>query len=100
MKLIALKALVAAAEEGSMRAAAKRLNVSQPALSKMVRELEIELSTTLLTRTTTGVSPTAQGKVLVARTINATRELSAGIDEINRLGGRMEGELNVGAVPL
>ncbi|WP_144267229.1 helix-turn-helix domain-containing protein, partial [Comamonas thiooxydans] len=55
MKLTNLRALIAAIEEGSLRAAGKRLGVSQPALTKLIRELERELSTTLLVRSTTGV---------------------------------------------
>ena len=42
MKLHALQALIAAVEEGSLRAAARRVGVSQPALTKTVRELERE----------------------------------------------------------
>ena len=45
MKLATLKALVAAIEEGSLRGAARRIGVSQPALTKMIRELERELET-------------------------------------------------------
>ena len=50
MKLNALQALVVAIEEGSLRAAARRIGVSQPALTKLVRELEIELAAPLLER--------------------------------------------------
>ena len=100
MKLTSLRALVAAVEEGSLRSAARRLGVSQPALTKMIRELERELSTTLLLRSTTGVLATAQGMVLYERTIAADRELSHAVDQIQQLGGRMSGTLTVGAVPL
>ncbi len=37
MKLAALNALIAAVEDGSLRAAARRVGVSQPALTKMLR---------------------------------------------------------------
>lgn len=100
MKLHALQALIAAVEEGSLRAAARRVGVSQPALTKMVRELERELSATLLTRSTTGVFPTAQGKVLYERASVVMRELGGAVDEIAQLGGQMVGELRVAAVPL
>jgi LysR family transcriptional regulator, regulator of abg operon len=100
MKLTSLKAFVAAIEEGSLRRAAARIGVSQPALTKMVRELEVELSATLLVRTSRGVIPTAQGKVLHARAQAVGRELSAAADEINQLGGKMVGEIAIGAVPL
>ena len=55
MKISALKALVAAIEEGSLRGAARRLGTSQPALTKLVRELEIELAAPLLDRHSKGV---------------------------------------------
>jgi LysR family transcriptional regulator, regulator of abg operon len=100
MKLNTLRALIAAVEEGSLRAAARRVGVSQPALTKMVRELERELATTLLARSTTGVVATAQGKVLYERARAADRELLQAVDQISQLGGRMEGDLHIGAVPL
>ena len=100
MKLTSLRALVAAVEEGSLRAAARRLGVSQPALTKLIRELEKELATTLLLRSTTGVLATAQGMVLYERAIAADRELAQAVDQIQQLGGRMTGTLAIGAVPL
>jgi LysR family transcriptional regulator, regulator of abg operon len=100
MKLTSLKALIAAIEEGSLRAAARRLDVSQPALTKLIRELERELATTLLVRSTTGVLATAQGMVLYERAQAAERELEHAVDQIRQLGGRMSGALTVGAVPL
>ncbi|HEY6087779.1 MAG TPA: LysR substrate-binding domain-containing protein [Burkholderiaceae bacterium] len=100
MKLLALKALVAAVEEGSLRSAARRLGLSQPALTKSIRELERELAATLLTRSNTGVVPTAQGKVLFESARAADRELSTAVDQIRQLGGAMVGDLSVAAVPL
>ena len=100
MKLAALNALIAAVEDGSLRAAARRVGVSQPALTKMLRELERELSTTLLVRSTTGVVPTAQGRALYERACTVTRELGQAVEEIEQLSGRMVGELSIGAVPL
>lgn len=100
MKLTSLRALVAAVEEGSLRAAARRLGVSQPALTKLIRELERELAAPLLLRSTTGVLATAQGAVLYERAVAADRELAQAVDQIRQLGGRMSGTLSVGAVPL
>ena len=100
MKLTTLTALVAAIEEGSLRAAARRVGVSQPALTKMVRELEVELSATLLARTSKGVVPTAQGKVLYEHAVRVGRELGAATAEIRQLGGTMAGELKICAVPV
>ncbi|WP_066258443.1 LysR family transcriptional regulator [Hydrogenophaga flava] len=100
MKLIALKALVAAVENGSLRAAARQLDLSQPALTKTVRELELELGARLLMRSNKGVVPTAQGKLLFEQATKSLRELDSVVDQVHQLGGRMVGELSVGAVPL
>lgn len=88
------------ARSGALYPAVYRVPRSQPALTKMLRELELELATTLLERTSRGVLPTAQGKVLYDHAVNVGKELSAAVDTINQLGGRMLDTLTVGAVPL
>lgn len=100
MKLATLNTLIAAVEEGSLRGAARRVGAAQPALTKMIRDLELELGAPLLQRTSRGVVPTAQGKVLYDRALKARRELDLAVDEISQMGGRMVGELHLGAVPL
>ncbi|MCK9508198.1 MAG: LysR substrate-binding domain-containing protein [Pigmentiphaga sp.] len=100
MKLTALQALVAAVQEGSLRAAARQLGVSQPALSKMIRELELELAAPLLTRSTRGVTATPQGQVLFEHARKVAQELTAATGKIQQLSGRMHGELNIAAVPV
>lgn len=100
MKLVALKALVAAVETGSLRSAARQLGLSQPALTKTVRELELELGASLLMRSSKGVLPTAQGKLLFEQALKTLRELETAVGQVHQLGGRMAGELTVGAVPL
>ena len=100
MKFIALQALVAAIEDGSLRNAAKKLGLSQPAITKIIKELEINVEASLLTRTSTGVIPTPQGQLLYEKAKKVTKELSAARDEISFLSGRMRGDLAIGAVPL
>lgn len=100
MKITALEAFVAAIEEGSLRAAARRVSISQPALTKLVRELEKELTASLLERHSKGVVATAQGQVLFEHAKNALGELSTATELINQMDGKMQGELNVAAVPV
>jgi len=100
MKITALEALVAAIEEGSLRGAARRIGTSQPALTKLVRELELELSATLLERHAKGVLPTEQGRVLFEHAKNVLAELSTAAGLIQQMGGRMRGELTIAAVPV
>jgi LysR family transcriptional regulator, regulator of abg operon len=100
MKIIALEALVAAVEEGSLRRAARHIGVSQPALTKLIRELEIELSAPLLVRHSKGVSSTPQGQVLFEYAQKVLSDLDNAKELIHQMDGQMQGELNIAAVPV
>src|SRR5262249_33748752 len=100
VKLRSLFALVAAIEDGSLRAAARRLHISQRAVTKRVRELERDVGAPLLQRSTGGVFATAQGKVLYEHARRAMRELDDAREEVSQLSGRMIGELSIAAVPI
>lgn len=100
MKLSALNALIVAVEQGSLRSAAREIGVSQPALTKVVRELEVELAAPLLVRSSRGVLPTAQGMVMYQHAKKVAKELLLATDQISQLGGVMRGELNIAAVPV
>lgn len=56
--------MVTAIEEGSLSKAAKKLAISQPALTKSMDRLESELGMQLLTRTPTGILPTPLGELV------------------------------------
>ncbi|GAA4569129.1 LysR family transcriptional regulator [Planotetraspora kaengkrachanensis] len=66
MELRELRAFVAVVEDGGLSAAARRLHVSQPALSQTISALERQLGVKLLVRSSTGVSPTEAGTTLLA----------------------------------
>ena len=100
MKLATLNALIAAVEDGSLRSAARRVGLSQPALTKTIRELELELGAELLQRSSRGVTPTAQGRLLYEHALRATRELGSAVTAIRQMNGQMVGEVHIGAVPL
>ncbi|GAA0949158.1 LysR family transcriptional regulator [Pseudonocardia zijingensis] len=66
MELRELRGFVAVVEEGGLSAAARRLHVSQPAVSQTVAALERQLGVPLLVRSSTGVKPTDAGRTLLA----------------------------------
>jgi DNA-binding transcriptional LysR family regulator len=67
VELRELRAFVAVVQAGGLSAAARRLHLSQPALSQTVRALERELGVQLLVRSSTGAVPTDAGRVLCPR---------------------------------
>ena len=87
----------AVVEAGSISRAAEALSISQPAVSKQVRELERNLGVTLLDRLPRGVAPTAAGRLLA----DHARRLFAIEAEAERavaeLKGLRRGSLTVGA---
>lgn len=60
-RLAAMETFVCVVETGSFSAAARRLNVGQPAISKSIALLEERLAVRLLTRSTRGLAPTEAG---------------------------------------
>jgi DNA-binding transcriptional LysR family regulator len=64
MELRQLRYFVAVYTQGSFSRAALGLFVTQPALSRQIRELEKECDAALFERVPSGVIPTAAGRVL------------------------------------
>ena len=77
MSITQLKYLVAVVKAGSINEAAKSLYISQPTLSKAIKELEKEMGITILMRTSTGITLSADGAEFLsyARQIIETVEL-------------------------
>ena len=61
-KLRALQYFVAAAEEGSLSGAARRMEVSVPSVAKLIGALERQLGVRLVDRSTQGLKLTARGE--------------------------------------
>ncbi|MFI1730354.1 LysR family transcriptional regulator [Streptomyces acidicola] len=62
-----LRSFIAVVEEGTLTRAAERLFVSQPTLTKQIKQLETQLGVRLFTRSRTGMSPTEPGRILAER---------------------------------
>ena len=96
LKLRDLDILLAVVDTGSMGKAAKRLNVSQPAISKAVVELEDALGVRLLDRGRRGVVPTAYGLALAKHSVTIFNDLRQGIQAIDFLSDPTRGEVRIG----
>ena len=99
MRITQLRDLVAVADAGSIRGAARALDISQPALTRSIRQLEAELHTQLLHRTGRGVVPTSSGKALLARARTIHSELHQAREEQAQLAGERAGSVAFGVVP-
>ena len=85
LKFRDLHILDTVAEAGSMAKAAPRLGMSQPAVSRVVADMEHLLGVPLFDRTSTGVELTRFGRALRRRTITVTDELKQGLGELTSL---------------
>jgi DNA-binding transcriptional LysR family regulator len=97
LRLRDLQTFQVVAEVGSMAKAAHRLGLSQPAVSKTVKELEATLGVPILDRTYRGVQVTAYGRVLIKHARDMFDDLSKGLSELRFLQDPTEGHLRVGA---
>src|SRR5260370_428513 len=100
MKLHQLAALVTASESGSLRQAAEKMRLSQPALSRSIRELELETGVKLLERTALGVKATIYGEALLLRSKLVEAALRQARDDIAPLRAATHGDLRIGATPV
>jgi len=99
LSLKQLDNFVAVAETGSIRAAARGLGVSQPAITKSVRGLENQLHAQLVQRTPHGVTLTTAGRGFLARVRAAQSELRKAQEEV-ALGGANAAAVALGLGPV
>jgi DNA-binding transcriptional LysR family regulator len=91
-----LRAFVAVAEELHFGRAARRLHISQPPLSVMIRKLEQDLDTPLLDRTSRRVALTEAGQALLGRARHLLAEAQRAQEEVRRVGRGEGGVLPLG----
>src|SRR3954471_14334513 len=87
---------VRVAELGSFTRAALELEVAQPALSRQVRLLEVELRQALLLRNGRGAVPTEAGQVLLEHGRGILHQVQRARDDLGRLRGGLSGRVALG----
>lgn len=99
MKYHQLRAFLSVAEQGSIRAAARSLHLSQAALTKALKELEQHLGVPLVLRTARGVQLTAFGQQLRIRAQLMVTEMRRAEDDIAQMKGAANGSVSVAVTP-
>jgi LysR family transcriptional regulator, hca operon transcriptional activator len=97
MELRHLRYFIAVAEEGSfLTAAERRLNTSQPSLSRQIRDLESEVGVQLLERQPRGVALTDAGRVFLDHARLALSQVEAATDGARRTAQPQKPALSMG----
>ena len=94
-----IRVFLAIARRKNITQAAADLGVSQPSVSRSVRELERQMRATLLERTPSGVRLTEAGEALLVRARNIVAEARAAEEDLEALAGLTQGTLRVGGSP-
>lgn len=99
MDLKQLEYFVRVAELGSFTKASLALDVAQPALSRQVRLLEVELRQNLLIRNGRGATPTEAGKLLLEHGRGILHQVARAREELGRVRGALAGRVAIGLPP-
>lgn len=99
MELRHLRYFVAVAEEENVTRAAAKLYVSQPALSRQIRDLENELDLLLFQRGAKTVRLTAAGRIFLIEAKAVLERAEAAIRNVHEAAGGLNGEIHVGYSP-
>jgi len=94
-----LEYFVRVAELGSFTRAALALDVAQPALSRQVRLLEVELRQNLLVRNGRGAVPTEAGRLLLEHGRGILHQVERAKEELGRVRGALAGRVAIGLPP-
>lgn len=97
MELRHLRYFVAVAEELSFRKAAQRLNISRPALSKQIKDLETEMAVRLLERDTVNVSLTKAGEIFLKDSQAILVHTEQALDRATEAQAGHRGNLRIGS---
>ncbi|GHB25574.1 LysR family transcriptional regulator [Salinicola rhizosphaerae] len=96
IKLHQIRAFVEVSRCGSIRGAARELGLSQPALTKAIRELEEGLGAALLLRTSQGVTLTDSGRAFDQHAHLIIEELRRARENVEQLNGVLRGQIVLG----
>ncbi|MDR5746341.1 LysR family transcriptional regulator [Caballeronia sp. LZ029] len=96
-RMVAMETFVTVVDAGSFSAAARRLKLGQPAVSKAVAQLEERLGARLLLRSTRGLAPTDAGQRFYDHALRAIDEADQAEQAVRESSEGLSGRLRIGA---
>ncbi|MBO9446734.1 LysR family transcriptional regulator [Ruegeria sp. R14_0] len=100
MNIRQLRYFIAIVDQGSVSSAARVLRIAQPALSQHIANLEVELTTDLLVRSSRGVKPTKAGEVLYHHARKIVAQLKQAADDVRKEADTPRGEVSIVVPPM
>jgi DNA-binding transcriptional LysR family regulator len=100
MEFRPLEVFVEVVRHGGFTAASERVFLTQPSISRMIRQLEEDVGATLLTRGRKGIALTDAGEIVYQRALGLLGERQRLAKELAALAGLERGELTLGLPPL
>lgn len=94
-----IESFVRVAELGSFTKAAQMLGMTQPALSRQIRMLEVDLHQSLLVRNGRGAVPTETGKLLLSHGRGILHQVARAREDLGRVRGALAGRVAIGLPP-
>ncbi len=91
-----IRSFIAVANEGSFARAAKRLHVSQPALSQTIIQFERDIGFPVFVRTTRSVVLTAAGQLVLVQALKLEKAIDLFQGEMHAIRSALKGTLRVG----
>src|SRR5580704_15409215 len=99
MELRHLRYFVAVAEEENVSRAALKLRVSQPGVSRQIRDLEDEIGFSLFERSAKSLKLTDAGKVFLTEAREVLAHADEAVKKARAVSGGVTGEINIGYAP-
>lgn len=96
MNLKQLEYFITSAEEKNITLASKKLNMSQPPLSKQIQLLEEELGVRLITRGNKGIELTDAGKIFYGRAKQLFCYINEMCEELSTIESGLRGKIKIG----
>jgi len=97
LRLSQLALLAAMDRTETLSAAAREVNLTQPAASRLLRELSSDLHIVLFERIGRALQPTAAGRALIRKAVGFIADLDRAQQEIEAIDGGLVGTVRIGA---